>query len=128
MSDNGTGGAPPVMIDQIGDAQIVSWAELSTVQVKRLYLPAFNKYILYRTTIPMDKMAEIQAKWSGQSSQAVLGRFIEMLKYLIVEPAIRTPEAERAVLKADSGLLLQIINEAVTPQQREEFKQSLGEA
>jgi hypothetical protein len=128
MSDNGTNGAQPLVIDQIKDEQIVSWAELSTVQTKRLYLPAFDKYIIYRTTIPMDKMAEIQAKYDGKQSQAILGRFVEMLKYLIVEPAIRTPEAERAVLKADSGLLLQIINEAVTPQQREEFKQNLGEA
>lgn len=118
----------PVTVDApLTDETTLSWVDASTVTTKKLFVPKFGKYVEYRTFVPLDIMASIQARYMTDRKD-YLAYMLAILKYVMVAPTITTPEAERAVSKADSGLVLQIVGDVVNSKEAEEIKSGLGNA
>ena len=74
-------------------------------------------WVRYNTFIAMDVMLAVQAKYqmmSGTASKRNSRGFImDMLKRVLVKPAIRTDEDARLLLKANSRVLLDILGEVL---------------
>lgn len=119
-------GTPGLIIEQITDDQILTWEEATNIQTKRLFLPKFGKYVIYRTMIPLDVMARIQAQHAGKRFEDVMARYVAILKYVLINPAVKTPEAERALVKADSATFFEVMNDVLSKDQADEIKDGLS--
>jgi hypothetical protein len=127
MTDNPT----PVTdtpIDTSTPIEFVSLEELSTLSTTKMPLPKYgNKFVEFMSYIPLEDMAELQAKYLGNKKD-YLGYSMAVLKIVMVNPPIKTPESFNALRRADSGVLLEIVGRVVSSQQAQEISENLGNA
>lgn len=109
--------------------QEVSWEELTTPGTKAIALEKFGgKTITVRTSIPLDKLIELQGKYTMGVRKDYMAYFKAILRYIIVRPAI--PEdsaaAERVLSKIDSGVGLRLVGDAVNAEVADEIKNGMS--
>lgn len=89
------------------------------------YYPQLQAKIRYRNFIPLDRLLQLQAKHNmltgGRGQRDSKGFLISVLKEVLIVPRIQTPETERALLKGNAAVLLDVLGE-VLGQQEESFK------
>jgi hypothetical protein len=113
-------------IDIIPEDQFLSWEDASKPETKRIFVEKFGKYVEYLSSIPLDKMAEIQTRYAGSTSGAALNRMMAILEHVMIRPALTTQEAKRAAIKGDSALIYQIVGDVVNAETAKEFADQLG--
>lgn len=105
----------------------VTWDDLSTVKTTRLPLAKYGgKIVEFLNYIPLEDMAELQAKFMANNRKDYLGFSTAVLKYVMVNPPLKTDESVRAARKADSGVLLEIIGRVTSTQLAQEINDNLG--
>jgi hypothetical protein len=89
-----------------------TWEDLSEVRIKsKAYR---GKTVKYREIIPLDKLAEIQARFPGAAARTqMLDMYVEILSAVLVAPAVENEQHKRALRKADGGFLTTIAQEVL---------------
>lgn len=100
------------------EKKFLDWGILSEAKTELLYFEKYGMYAEYKTMIPVDQFAEIEAKLTliKDERQKVKQRTVEILKAVMVNPPV-TDETARAVLKADSGVVYAIIGKVMSNEQ-----------
>lgn len=121
------------IIDEAGKTvetrEYATWGDLcQPPPVKEVKLKS-GKWIKYLPWITMDEMAEIQRKASKgrrRMDQAVF--MLLILRKVMIEPKVQTEQDRRAALKADSSIVLGVINSVVDTETMDQLREELGES
>jgi hypothetical protein len=115
------------------EKQFVTLEELCSEDVERdqaeTYLERYDAWIRYRTRVPLDMLLKAQSRYKvGRKGGNVEGYFVHLLRYLLINPRVEDDQQARALLKADGGVMLDIINSAVNISSlRQEAEEEAGE-
>lgn len=124
MSDNPN---PPVQADAVTPDEFLTWDDLSVQNTKRKFVPKYNKWIEYRRFVPLDELARYQAAYLAGDKKDYFNYFLALLRFGLINPAITSDDALRAVRKSDGGLLQEIISDMVSSKEAAEISAGLGE-
>lgn len=125
--------AADLIVDQQGNTaethEYATWADLcEPPPIKEVKLKN-GKWIKYHPWMPMEKMAEIQRKASKGRRRVDQAMFMLLvLQEVMIEPKVKTEQDRRAALKADSSVILGVINTVVDTDTMDRIKDELGES
>lgn len=108
------------------DDQFLTWDELSTLTTQKLYIAKYKKWVEFLSFVPLEDMAELQAKYMANNKKDYLGYSLAVLQAVMVNPPLKTIEAARSLKRADSGVLFEIVGRVVSTQEAEAIEENLG--
>ena len=103
-----------------------TWDQLSNPgppKIVEVHVGGRNLKIKYRSFIPADKMAGIQARGRGDSKKVIA----DVLREVMIEPAVRTAADARRAMKANSRVIMGIVGEVMDTEAFKQLKVDLGE-
>jgi hypothetical protein len=109
--------------------EYATWADMcQPPPVKEVQLKN-GKWVKYLPWITMDEMAEIQRKASKGRRRMDQALFMLLiLQKIMIEPKVKTEQDRRAALKADSSIVLGVVNSVVDTETMDQLREELGES
>lgn len=122
-------------ISVVDDEEAIEWATWENMceprEPEKIQLRN-GKWVKFRPWIPQDRMAEIQRLCrgtgrGGRKNPDTRKFTLLVLKEIMLQPKVRTDQDKRAVMKADSAVIMHIINQVVDTEMFEQIQEDLGE-
>ena len=99
------------------EGQLATWDDLArSPNVVDKYFASIDKTIRFREFIRMERLLQLQTRFGmtgGRSRRNSKGFFIAILKEVLVEPAVKTKQDERLVMKSNSKVLMDIVGDVL---------------
>ncbi len=117
-----------------GEEQFASLADLCEIgaPVTKVY-PQIGKALKFKPTLPMDRYLFLQERYNlagGKGKRDTRGFMVAVLKDVLVEPRIVTPDDERAILKANSAVIFDVLADVLgrNDESFQAIKEDMGES
>jgi len=116
------------------EAEFATLADLCELgaPVTKFY-PQINKQMRFKPSLPMDRLMYLQDRYNlsaGRGKRDTKGFMIAVLKDVLVTPRITTPDDERALAKANSAVLFDILGDVLgrNDESFQAIKEDMGES
>lgn len=117
-----------------GEEQFASLGDLCEIgaPVTKVY-PQIGKLIQFKPALPMDRYLFLQERYNlagGKGKRDTRGFMVAVLKDVLVQPKIVTPDDERAILKANSGVIFDVLADVLgsNDESFQAIKEDMGES
>lgn len=121
--------------EKAGGEQFASLADLCEIgaPVTKVYPQLGNLAIQFKPTLPMDRYLFLQERHNlagGKGKRDTRGFMVAVLKDVLVQPRITTPDEERAILKANSAVIFDILADVLgrNDESFQAIKEDMGES
>lgn len=99
----------------MSELQFASWAELGQIPIVDLTLPALGKRIQYLKYVPFDKLIAFQLEYRhGKSDADIDGYTRAVLRYVMVNPPIKSDAEMTAAMHAIGPIIMRIVLDATS--------------
>ena len=122
------------LAEQTGEVKLASLADLCEIgaPVTKVY-PQIGKAVKFKPTLPMDRYLYLQERFNltgGKGKRDTKGFMVAVLKEVLVAPKLVTVDDERAILKANSNVIFDVLGEVLgrNDESFQAIKEDMGES